>query len=377
MSTRNVVLAALIGLVILTILVLIYEKEQIEQVLRSNTQEVLEENQAEISIDQVFFDGRDIVLQGSISSLEEKRRVERLISDVWDVRLVNNQLHLYEDHIVNGQGEGDSEAIDSTDMESGPLEKVARFELEYVEEKVVSISGVFSDSVMQGRVIDIVKSSFPGFEVQDAIEVDTTIALPNWYEALLALMPTVGLVNKPVLDVAQNARAFNLSGEVFGNIQRQVIAADATKALGDSLGLNTSLVVAETDDSPEDVRIATLKARIQNLLATTRVQFALNTADLMAESMNVLNDIAVLLNEAPDIQVEIQGHTDNTGSSAINRALSQVRAESVRSYLIQRGVSPSRLTAVGYGPARPIATNFTYEGRVTNRRVEFSLKGGS
>ena len=68
--------------------------------------------------------------------------------------------------------------------------------------------------------------------------------------------------------------------------------------------------------------------------------------------------------------MEIGGHTDSTGEDAYNMGLSQRRAESVRSYLVSKGVKASRLEAKGYGETKPVASNDTNEGRAKNRRVE-------
>ena len=381
MSFRTFIIVSLLALATIEYFALKYEKGPIEQVLRQKTIEVFADNPTEISVDQVSFDGRDLTIKGEVSTPAEKRRIEGLLLSVWDVRQVNNQLWVSEAEEIQITDLAEDSASDSSQNSTYAVSDSlfalsASFRLEHIDE-VIMLQGTFSDSVMQGRVVDVVKSSFPGIDVDPQIRVDTTIVRPLWYPSLMAIVPTVGLVTKPELSVSNDGMAFNLSGEVFGDVQREVITADALNALGDSLSLNASLVLAASESSEEDVRVATLRARIQTLLATTKVQFQINTADLMLESMQVLDEIAVLLNEAPDIQVEIQGHTDNTGSNAVNTALSQVRAASVRSYLIRKGVDGARLTAVGYGPARPIATNFTYEGRVTNRRVEFSLKGGS
>ena len=80
---------------------------------------------------------------------------------------------------------------------------------------------------------------------------------------------------------------------------------------------------------------------------------------------------AALINEHPEIQLlEVQGHTDNTGSDAINNPLSQARADAVRNYLISRGVDPSRLVAKGYGSSKPVASNANEQGRYQNRRID-------
>jgi OOP family OmpA-OmpF porin len=101
------------------------------------------------------------------------------------------------------------------------------------------------------------------------------------------------------------------------------------------------------------------------------VQFDSGKWSLKSSSYPILNEIADTLKQAPDLKVEIQGHTDSQGSRAYNLDLSKKRAESVRTYLINGGVPASRLTAKGFGPDQPITTNATSQGRAENRRVEF------
>ena len=100
------------------------------------------------------------------------------------------------------------------------------------------------------------------------------------------------------------------------------------------------------------------------------VTFATGRAELTVDAMTILDGVAASLVESADVNVEIQGHTDVTGSRALNVRLSGQRAESVRLYLIQKGVVATRLTARGYGPDQPVAPNTTTEGRAQNRRVE-------
>ena len=71
------------------------------------------------------------------------------------------------------------------------------------------------------------------------------------------------------------------------------------------------------------------------------------------------------------MEVEIQGYTDSVGSKRFNMKLSQKRADSVRSWLVDKGIEGARIVAKGYGPDNPIATNATKEGRAQNRRIEF------
>ena len=73
------------------------------------------------------------------------------------------------------------------------------------------------------------------------------------------------------------------------------------------------------------------------------------------------------------MEVEIEGHTDNVGTDAMNQKLSNDRAKAVRDYLVSKSISSKRLKTVGYGKSKPIASNDSEEGRAQNRRVEFTI----
>ena len=101
--------------------------------------------------------------------------------------------------------------------------------------------------------------------------------------------------------------------------------------------------------------------------------FDFDSAELTDEAKENLDKVAAYLSSS-DIKVEVGGHTDNMGSEEYNKALSQRRAESVINYLVGKGIDKARLTAVGYGKDKPVATNDTEEGRHQNRRIEFKVK---
>ncbi|WP_269618903.1 OmpA family protein [Zhongshania sp. BJYM1] len=105
------------------------------------------------------------------------------------------------------------------------------------------------------------------------------------------------------------------------------------------------------------------------------VNFELNSAKLTMNAETILNDVAATLTSSPGFNVELQGHTDSSGSDSYNMNLSQNRAKSVKNYLVGSGVESSRLTATGYGEEQPIASNETSEGRAENRRVELKVLG--
>ncbi|WP_222538016.1 OmpA family protein [Pedobacter polysacchareus] len=106
--------------------------------------------------------------------------------------------------------------------------------------------------------------------------------------------------------------------------------------------------------------------------AIKNLEFDLGKATIRDKSFPTLNRVAALLVEK-NFSLKLAGHTDNTGSMALNLRLSKDRAEAVKAYLVSQGANASRIEAVGYGPNQPIATNKTAAGRQQNRRVEFTL----
>ncbi|WP_421813236.1 OmpA family protein [Flagellimonas sp.] len=103
------------------------------------------------------------------------------------------------------------------------------------------------------------------------------------------------------------------------------------------------------------------------------ILFDTGKSSIKAESTSVMVDIIQILNEYPTAKFTVEGHTDSVGSESLNQKLSEERANSVRDFLIDKGIDADRLSAIGYGEAKPIATNNTRAGRTQNRRVEINL----
>lgn len=101
--------------------------------------------------------------------------------------------------------------------------------------------------------------------------------------------------------------------------------------------------------------------------------FEFNSDRIQKKSRTTLDAAAKVLTDFPDIKIEISGHTDNVGGREYNLELSRRRAESVRLYLLGKGIAPDRITTRGAGPDEPSADNATASGRAKNRRIEFKL----
>jgi OOP family OmpA-OmpF porin len=112
----------------------------------------------------------------------------------------------------------------------------------------------------------------------------------------------------------------------------------------------------------------------KQIVILEQVKFATGSAKILPASDTVLTAVLDVLTQHPEIkQLRIEGHTDNVGAAAMNKALSTQRAASVVAWLVKRGVDGSRLSSEGFGLERPIDTNATPEGRQNNRRVEFHI----
>ncbi len=101
--------------------------------------------------------------------------------------------------------------------------------------------------------------------------------------------------------------------------------------------------------------------------------FQTGSAAFTEGSGQEVDNLAAILKAYPDVTIEVQGHTDNTGDAAQNKALSQARAEAVKARLVTQGIAPGRISAAGYGQEMPVASNDTEEGRQQNRRVEVKI----
>jgi OOP family OmpA-OmpF porin len=107
--------------------------------------------------------------------------------------------------------------------------------------------------------------------------------------------------------------------------------------------------------------------------AVKQVQFQSGKATLLSSSYDVLNAVADLMVTHPEYSLSISGHTDSQGEEKMNMRLSESRAQACYDYLVKKGINTNRITHVGYGESKPIATNMNAAGREQNRRVEFEL----
>ena len=125
-------------------------------------------------------------------------------------------------------------------------------------------------------------------------------------------------------------------------------------------------------DSPADMEVDAQGCSILEL-EIDGVTFESKSFELTAESKIILDEAIITISASPELQIEVQAHTDYKGSGESNLKLSEQRALSVKAYLVSKGVNANQLVAKGYGESQPVADNKTEEGRAKNRRVELKI----
>lgn len=140
--------------------------------------------------------------------------------------------------------------------------------------------------------------------------------------------------------------------------------------------------IADQDDRcPQQAGVASLGGCLPDAVGkfvgvVKGIGFDSSSDQLLPTSLPLLDELAALLVEFPQLHLHIDGHTDSSGDQTANHRLSHARADAVKAYLMRRGVAARRLEAEGWGDRRPLADNATEEGRARNRRIELTVVGG-
>lgn len=172
-------------------------------------------------------------------------------------------------------------------------------------------------------------------------------------------------------------------GAILGNNLGKGGNSELGAVLGGVVGGGAGVIIGDRMDKQaqrieEEIPGAAVERVDDGIVVTfdenSGVYFDTNLHELKTESINTLNKLAKVLNEYPDTDVLVVGHTDSTGPKEFNMTLSQKRAQSVTNYFVQnKNLSSSRFTTKWFGPDNPIADNGTVEGRAKNRRVNIVI----
>ncbi|GAA3574796.1 OmpA family lipoprotein [Marinobacter xestospongiae] len=153
-----------------------------------------------------------------------------------------------------------------------------------------------------------------------------------------------------------------------------LIGAASGGAIGGGIGYYMDRQEAQLRHKLEGTGVRVVRNGDQiELVMPGNITFDVSQSTIKSSFHGVLESVALVLKEFDQTIINIEGHTDSTGSQNFNQLLSERRAGSVRDFLLAQGIQSGRTRAVGYGPRYPIATNSTAAGREQNRRVELTL----
>ncbi|WP_072008626.1 OmpA family protein [Hymenobacter sp. IS2118] len=165
-------------------------------------------------------------------------------------------------------------------------------------------------------------------------------------------------------------------GRVIGGGKGTAIGAIVGAAAGGATG---AIIGRKMDKAAEDLQRDMQNAKVERvgegikITFDSGILFDTNSSSLRPASLSEIDKMAAVLQKYPDTNVLVEGHTDASGSDAINQPLSERRAQAVAGEAIAQGVASSRVTTQGYGSSQPIADNASAEGKQANRRVEVAI----
>lgn len=353
--------AGLIALILLAAWTIILRRDPIEDDLTARAAAVLDRIGVEPT--GLSFDGRDgsVTVDAAMASATES--AIRSLQGVRSVAITVSTAPTTTTTTTTQPAATTTTTTSTTTTTAAPPE--AAFTLTSSGEGV-TLSGRLTPSAA-GAVLDAARATFGPDRVTDTISVDPATTNPAWVSGLPASLASLAFVADPGLAIGDGV--VTLAGDIASEERRTaVLAVFAT--LGLEIGDGLSIAAP-----PGAGEAAALEQALNAALGDASILFESGGSTVSAAGTGQLDTIAELLIAVPGARVEVGGHTDNEGPSDGNLLLSQARAESVVAYLVDLGVDPVQLTAIGYGEDRPIADNNTPEGRAANRRIEFIVEG--
>ena len=199
---------------------------------------------------------------------------------------------------------------------------------------------------------------------------------------LFSIAVMIGIIAFPACNASNQTKgavigagAGAAAGAILGKDNKAVAIILGAAIGGVAGGLIGTYMDEQAEKIQEDLDGATVERVGEGILITfdSGILFDIDSYALKTETKNNLSKLSETMKKYDETEIQVLGHTDNTGTEKYNAALSKKRAGSVNDYLVTKGISPTRLTDIGYGELDPIATNETLEGRELNRRVEIVI----
>lgn len=226
----------------------------------------------------------------------------------------------------------------------------------------VVVSGTVPDEATRAAILARVRELYGAERVVDQLGVGPLVAPPQWSQQVQKLV-TADLKRVSQGQLRIEGNVVEIAGQVdSAATQSMVVKGMATRLDNPTYTVRDQLRVGASSQQMLDAAMAN---RI--------VEFETGNATLTPTGQRVLDELLPVLQQLSGRRFEIVGHTDSDGTRQGNLLLSAARAETVRAYLVSRGIPAAALVTSGVGPDRPVADNATSEGRARNRRIEFRV----
>lgn len=224
-------------------------------------------------------------------------------------------------------------------------------------------AGTVPDEAARAAILGRLRELYGAANVVDRLEVGGVVPPPGWADNMTRLLSgRLRQVHGGRLEVSGTRVA--LKGTVANEALRQQVVSEMAGALNPTYTIDNALMVGGGGQGVLD-----------KTLANRVVEFETASARLTPAGSRILDEMAEAIKRIGTPRLQLIGHTDGNGRREANLELSLARANSVRNYLIEKGIPADSLAASGAGPDRPLGSNDTAEGRARNRRIEFRLGG--
>lgn len=208
--------------------------------------------------------------------------------------------------------------------------------------------------------------------VIDQFTIDTQVKAAVWVDTVPQLLPILGLMVERG-SIIVDGRSLVVNGQVAGHREKAEVLQAAAPAIRAGLRIEDRVVVAPvTSSSSAAVPLSALPLLLNQILAKSSIEFEPKSAVISTKGQAVLDQIIVLLRRAPDTPIEIASHTDTVGEAEYNMQLSRRRAEAVKQYLTNHGLT-NPFTTIGYGSTHPLPHGKQQPGLQRNERIELLM----
>ena len=295
---------------------------------------------ADLGLDDVVVitDGRDVLLEGTVTTSDKADAATSAAADVWGVRVVDQQIQV-----------------------------AGVYHTQFCKDRSILLTGDVSDADAEAAFPERARDMFRFWRVEEDLDIR-----PDSPEGFRRFMDEA-LIELGQLDegcITLNDRSLTISGSIRS--ERALTLMQQRMTALDDLGFDVTYNLELPVLSAEAMRCQE-EANRRVALGET-VLFDFDSDELHDEGKSLLEEIVEIAALCPDVNVEVSGHTDATGDKDYNIQLGERRAEAVVAYLTEAGMAGDRLSSVGLGFSQPIADNSTEEGRAQNRRIEFRVR---